>query len=475
MIGSLASAVALNLVARDWLPASAAWVALVPFFMALVKSQNRLRCVLLTLTVNLGLVVPAFEGVLPVLPWTFPLAIVLSMPLWTLGSLLLSNVPPSARPAHLWLLPIGWTAIEFVSSRRWLWGSLASPVAIGYTQDWAPLLTLASVAGVQGVGFIVVLLNVAVTHCMVTRRGLPLLVTVTAVAALLLAGGISQKQGDDRGRVAVGIAQPAIAPDWYSAAETSLEASRHVLGELAQISSRLEVDLVVWPEGALPATALVPFALPQLRSAIGNERELLTGAVSRRGTSVYNSVLHLDLLSGESEVVFDKLALVPVGESGFQQGDRYTVGYWGNTLIAPLICLDSAYGVFARRLASMGAELLVVLSDDSFSRAMATSKLHLRTAVFRAVETGLPVVFASAAGPSAVVSPSGRILAQSEIGKRSAVAVEVPLTAGSTAYVRLGDWLGAACTALLMTVLLSAFCRRNRLLSLLLIPIPRPA
>src|SRR5690606_13401938 len=79
---------------------------------------------------------------------------------------------------------------------------------------------------------------------------------------------------------------------------------------------------------------------------------------------------------------------------------------------AVLICYDAAFPSSARAAVAAGASLLTVLTDDSFAARGDVPKLHVRLAVFRAVETGLPVALASNTGPSVLIDSGGRIVAR---------------------------------------------------------------
>lgn len=454
MSGGLLSAALLGMVVRDSLPGVVALFGLLPALFALTASRNAWHASAITAVTSVGLSVAVFEGALPALPWAFPLALALGIPATALPGLVfsLSRSRWSAEVA-LWTLPISWTATEFVAGRRWLWGPAASPVALGYTQVDTPLVDLAAVAGVAAVSLAVLTINIAAAHSLLNRRPWPLL---AMLPVLVFVVGVQQRPHDNRSEMtaSVGLVQPALKADWFEAAGFLAEAEEFILARLASLSSRVaDTDLLVWPESALPSS--VPLeSLPDLLQR-GNLSDgvLLTGAFSERPSGRYNSAV----LAGtkRADVIFDKLAPVPLGELGIETGSRLTVGNAGDLLIGPLICLDSAYPAFTRRLASMGAHLMIVLSDHTFAGRMSTPYLHLKTSRFRAVETGVPLLFVSATGPSALIDGHGKILAVTPFGAPTASRVEVPVAAPSeTFYVRHGEWLGLVCTIAFVVLLL---------------------
>lgn len=427
---------------RGLLPGLLACVTFVPLMLHLSGERRVARGAVLVGVANSGLLTVGFEGALPVLPWTFPAALALAAPAaaapGVLTPLIRRHISPSAV---VWAVPLVWIAAEFVAGRRWLWGAGASPVALGYTQLDSPLLHLASIAGVTGVGLAVLLANASIAHALLVRKPWPLLPVVAIVVGSFWLESVTGYEGLSVGPV-VGIVQPTIDRDWYEAGTVSRKARSLVWERLVELSTATAgADLLVWPEGAVP----LDFSVESLPGRIGQAPlplpVLLTGAVSEREDSRFNSALVVN--NDMANIVFDKLAPVPVGERDMEPGRWLVVTRLSDAWVGPLICLDSVYPTFARRLAGMGADFLVVLSDDSFSGGMATPTLHLRVSIFRAVETGLPLVFASAHGPSAIVSGSGEIIKASSIGKAGVVMAEIPAARPLTPFVLFGEWAGA--------------------------------
>jgi apolipoprotein N-acyltransferase len=462
MTGALLSAVVLGMVVRGWLPDLVACAALVPAFLALVRDPHPARAGLVATTAYLGLVTAAFEGTLAAIPWAFPLTIAASVPWLALPGLLSAGAVRLGPPGFaVWMLPFTWTACEFIAGQRWIWGAGASPIALGYTQIDGPLLHVARIAGVHGVSFLVLATNAAIAHCLLLRKAWPLLgLTFTVVAALVAAPNRGSTTSQTGPSLSVGVVQPAIEKGWYQASSILPEAQQHVLQRLRVLSEpNFDVDLLVWPEGAVPPGIPLEDLPRHLRDVTSSGTEVVVGAVTEREGRRYNSVVHV---GNRVTPIYDKLAPVPIGERGISPGNWLVVARWANRLVAPLICLDSVYPTFARRLAQFGAELLLVLSDDSFAQHMSTPVLHLTTSRFRAVETGLPLIFASAAGPSAVISPFGEIIAVTTSGDSTVLTAELIRPTSTTLFVRYGNWAGMACVAVTVLLVLATVSDRQR-------------
>ncbi|HEU4676087.1 MAG TPA: nitrilase-related carbon-nitrogen hydrolase, partial [Motilibacteraceae bacterium] len=126
----------------------------------------------------------------------------------------------------------------------------------------------------------------------------------------------------------------------------------------------------------------------------------------------------------------------------------------------PLICFESAFPDLARTGVARGSELVVVQSADSTFQGSAELPQHAALAAVRAVETGRPVVQATLTGNSAAYDARGRLLAGLGDGRRGTLVVEVPRgVAGTTPYVRLGEWVPALCVVLVGAALLLAGVR----------------
>jgi apolipoprotein N-acyltransferase len=459
MRNAILSAVLLGLAVRGWLPGIIACVALVPLILELKGTVRPLRAAFLATVANSGILLATFEGALPVLPWAMPAALLLAAPWAGVPGYVFARL--CRRPGlcmALWSLPVTWTASEFLAGRSWLWGQLASPVALGYTQFDSPLLSVASLSGVSGVSLVVLAINVSFAHGVMYRSFLPLFVPALLGLAINFSAAprpVSEQEPNGGSAPRVALVQPALDTRLYETAARLPEARDRVLADLMPMTASARgADLIIWPEGAVPP-GIDPLEIARLATGLlGPDVDLLAGTVSERDGRRYNSVMHV--AHTRAEIVFDKLAPVPVGEASVKPGNRFTVGYWGNTLVGPLICLDSLYPAFARRLARAGAELLVVISDDSFAKGMASPSLHLRASAFRAVETGIPLVFASASGPSAFVSTSGRVTRSTTQGVPGVLTSTIPPPGNTTLFVLYGDWLGAGCAIVGLLTTLAA-------------------
>ncbi len=235
-------------------------------------------------------------------------------------------------------------------------------------------------------------------------------------------------------------------------------------------------DLVVWPEGALPAsfdTVFAPGALDgeAIGRALQPGQTLLAGfARGERGEDgqarYYNSLIALNDEGGPGlrvAAIYDKHRLVPFGEflplggvigalgirslvhmpADFSAGPTPApIDLPNAPRVQPLICYESLYPGFTP--AGRGRpEWIVNISNDAWFGATSGPLQHLNLASYRAIETGLPVIRATPTGVSAVIDPWGRVIEGQRLdsGESGVIDARLPRPAAATLYGRFGDLL----------------------------------
>jgi apolipoprotein N-acyltransferase len=236
-------------------------------------------------------------------------------------------------------------------------------------------------------------------------------------------------------------------------------------------------DVVIWPEGALPAVIdeLIqpgsPYA-PRLRDVLQPGQTLLMGAnraeADPNGQARYfNSLVGFRREDGGLRVtaVYDKRRLVPFGEYmpmgdlarkvGFRSmvhmEDDFTAGAdprpitpWGVPPAQVLICYEALFPGFARQaahLAGLRPAWLLNVSNDAWFGVTSGPLQHLNIASYRAIEEGLPMIRVTPTGVTAVIDSYGRIAAGTRLGFGAIGVVDAPLPSAlqPTPYYRAGD------------------------------------
>jgi apolipoprotein N-acyltransferase len=223
-------------------------------------------------------------------------------------------------------------------------------------------------------------------------------------------------------------------------------------------------DLVVLPESAMcefgpvDQQGAVNFA-----SWIGEKTggAVLGGGSRYHDGKEYNSAA---LYSAGGDIQFyDKVHLVPFGE--YIPGDKWITSLqkfapvgsctpgelktldFNGIRLGVAICYEDTDSAQLRRLAAMGAQMLVFITNDSWFSDSVEAEQHSWQAVARAVETGLTVVRCGNSGVTGVIEPDGKAswLCGADmrplVDKSGAMCakVTVPATVAPTFYVRFGD------------------------------------
>jgi apolipoprotein N-acyltransferase len=106
--------------------------------------------------------------------------------------------------------------------------------------------------------------------------------------------------------------------------------------------------------------------------------------------------------------------------------------------VLPLICYEAIFpgGVAA---GEDRPGWIINLTNDGWFGISTGPYQHLQQARLRAIEQGLPVVRAANTGISAVIDPSGRIVARLGLGVEGVLDSGLPSAGPPTIYARAGD------------------------------------
>jgi apolipoprotein N-acyltransferase len=136
------------------------------------------------------------------------------------------------------------------------------------------------------------------------------------------------------------------------------------------------------------------------------------------------------------------------------------------TRVADAICFDVAYddGLYAQL--SHGGQLIVVQTSNAMF--IHTSQIDQQFAIsrLRAIETHRYVVVAAINGITGVIAPDGSVVTSVPVRTQAYVDTGVELYDAVTPAVRIGPWLGRACSGLVLlgwAVAAGQYPRRRRM------------
>ena len=457
-----------------------AWAALVPFLVALARVPPRRAAglaLLLAPTGALG-VTWWFPSMVSAYFGTAALAGVVAWLVFCTASVGLQLVPFAVWTSWMarrgaaspLLVAAAWGACEFVRARVWVgnpWGLIA------YSQmSWLPAVQLADATGPYGPGMVLAGVNAVLAALVAPALRGPHFRWSAAAVVLLAAAALGYgayrlaERRDEGNPVRVALVQPAVP-----AAERRTEAGRTRALEFQLEATRRAVvqgsRLVVWPENAVDFYLEEPS--PQRDALLAALREVdadvILGAPSyhhgERGIRYRNSVylIHRGTVAGR----YDKMHLVPFAEGSYEAGVHPYSLRTDAGLVGPFVCFEAMYPELVRRLVVGGATLVANVSNDAWFGARAPARQHLDMARLRAVEERRWLLRATTTGISAIVEPTGRLVATTDDGTPAMLEGEVHPSQEKTPYQRWGDLAPWCAVALVIAAPIWVEIRRSRI------------
>ena len=114
---------------------------------------------------------------------------------------------------------------------------------------------------------------------------------------------------------------------------------------------------------------------------------------------------------------------------------------YNKSVIAPIICYESVYGEYVTDYVKKGANLLTIVTNDSWWGYSQGHKQLLTYAKLRAIETRREIARAANSGTSAHINSRGDILDDLPYGAKGALIAKVNLIDHETFYTKSGDFL----------------------------------
>ena len=225
-----------------------------------------------------------------------------------------------------------------------------------------------------------------------------------------------------------------------------------------------KVDLVIWPETALPYLIEEFPNLPAQITAQAQGAAVATGlqriAQSAEGTRGWNS-LKVYGAQGQELAAYDKHHLVPFGEYiplgdlaynwfslrafAAQTGAAYTAGPGPQVLdlgaklgkVLPLICYEVVFPQDLR--VTERADWILQITNDAWFGTFSGPFQHAAQAQLRAIEQGLPLVRVANTGVTEVIDARGRITAQLPFGASGFLDASLPGALSAPPYALWGE------------------------------------
>ena len=398
----------------------------------------------------------------------------------------LLKLADALMPRYGYLLQLAiWIAYEYFRTQFFLGYSYG---IIGYTQYlFLPLARVSALTGVWGVSLLVAFPAAWVGNAIkdgwgglrafASEHRVEAVVWAVVMVAAVAYGWASKVDYTDSRQWRVALIQQNSDP-WVGGPE-AYKRSLDISLRLSEEALKLNPDVVVWSE-----TSVVPpidyhtryrsnpdsygivqrleafLATQSVPYVIGNaSSRLLRNDQGQLERLDYNAVIVYD--DGAFTEPYRKTHLVPFtehfpyrrqfpwlydmlmenGSNHWGRGEEYTVFEVDGVKFSTPICFEDTFGYLSREFVNRGADVIVNLTNDLWSKSVAASMQHMQMAVFRAMETHRAVVRSTNGGMTTIIDPNGRITAIHEPFVEGFLVDEVPVyTGGSTLYLAWGDW-----------------------------------
>ena len=320
-------------------------------------------------------------------------------------------------------------------------------------------------------------------------KNISILVAIIVLPLLISIYKYNSYQEKPVGEVTTLLLQPKLDPYTEKYSKDSLQ----ILGELlslAEENSKTKVDFFIAPETAFPGNGSLSENGFNKSTSIAIAKEFLakhpqsiflTGASTHKflfdeaetedySTKIqdgvwvnsYNSALQI--IPNQEVGVYHKAKLVPgveifpyirylkpiLGDAmldfggansslGIDKERKVFSNRFNKAKMAPIICYESIYGEYVTDYVKNGANLLAIMTNDSWWDNTEGHKQLLSYARLRAIETRREIVRAANSGISAHINARGDILQDTFYDDRTALLVKANLLEEKSIYTKIGD------------------------------------
>jgi apolipoprotein N-acyltransferase len=412
-----------------------------------------------------------------------------------------SRINRTYRP---FLLAAAWAVYEYFKSVGFLgypWGLIAYPVG-----EVLPLVQFVDITGVWGLSFLMALINSLLAELALSgwkpRFVRQMTFGVVLVACALVYGTIRLATPiPSEGTASLLLVQQNKDPWEEGKGQDDSILINSALTRAGVLSTSRPPDLAVWSESSVSTIGVFLDGqyypknnqlVPAVQSAGVPVLFGGVGIVDMKRQMYWNAAV-LASADGAVQDIYGKIHRVPFAENipfyevpwvrrffrsvigielPWADANRYTIfsvplSSGGNLRFGVPICFEDAFSDLCRTFINRGADLLINITNDSWSKTWSAEIQHFTVARFRAIENRRVLVRSTNGGVSAVVGPWGEIRDRLPLFERTRMSVDVPLykERTSTPYTRFGDWFAWLMIAALFIVLVVDLLPKKKRLS----------
>jgi len=388
------------------------------------------------------------------------------------------------RKAALFLFPLYWVSFEYaytLTDLRFPWLTLGN--SLPYFNQF---IQIADIIGANGLSLIILYINILLYLSLIERkRDKKLFIRYSTFAALLfivpiIYGAIKTSSYiESNKKIKIGLIQPDLNP-WDKWQIGNINELLDLYLALSTQAVNQGAQLVIWPESAMPVYLMsgnYPDVVDRIHDFVDkNNVYLMTGMpdatfyfnlksappdakILKSGDAAYTSYNSILFFKPNKQDVkkYGKIMLVPFGEkvpfveelpflgdlikwqvgiSRWNVGKEKVVFDMNGYKMAGVICIESIYPDFTAGFVDKGAELIAVVTNDSWYGYSSGPFQHKEIAVLRAVENRRTVVRAANGGISCMIDPMGRIINSAKLFTKAVLVVDAPLNQEKTFFTK---------------------------------------
>jgi len=407
---------------------------------------------------------------------------------WAFFCLLWKKISAPFPRLIFFLSPFLWISFEYILTHLFTgfpWGLLGSSQYLNLY-----FIQLASITGVYGLSFVLVLFQSLFLYSVKYRKKVPFFLALAFILLIHLGGFLSMKKNlSNENSFTASVLQGNVSSDIYWDKIPKKEIwnlfDQHL--ELSRKAFKDGSRLIIWPEFSVPLCFSCSYGLFQdfkeeLFQFVQKTRcTLLLGTNENTGTrgkiQYYNTALGLGPDLSMSQ--YYKMHLVPFGEytpykkifffiekmthaiGDISPGTQYSLHLFEGAKFGSPICFEIIFPNLVRKFVKKGANFLVTITNDGWYGKSAAPYQHFSIAVLRAVENRRYLLRAATTGISGIIDPFGRILSRSELMTKTHLTENITPSQTLTFYTKYGDILPIGSLTLTAIFLILAMTKRR--------------
>ena len=349
-----------------------------------------------------------------------------------------------------------------------------------------PLIQCVSLFGTDGLDTIILLVNALITIFILTRDKKRFMAITSALIIFFtnLGFGLLRTKALNHDKsLTIMTVQASVNQDdkWSDYGE---KICFNAYSSLTKENITDGVDLILWPESAVPKVYKNEGALKQYKKLSKElNTPIIAGVLLRNNGDHTNNAVLIDKDGVKAN--YTKRQLVPFGEympyqetlsrlfphltglniieDDYVSGTDTSIMETGGGKAGSVICFESIYPSLTRQSVLDGAEVLIEITNDSWLKDSPAMTQHLAHGVFRSIENGRYLVRSANSGISAVIDNHGKVISQLGVNEQGTITDTIYFNDETTLYTLTGDLLFPICCAVVFGWAIILFIKKIKM------------